>query len=165
MLRAFVVLATVCVVAGLALIVTGVGILPGVLLLILGLLGEALAFVISEGLRLKNSAQSWIALFAEGRPRSLRLVSVEPPKGFILNPDATVTLEVESKSGTPKVHEQGVPVPRLYAFFWKLATWLRIPLPKRLDFERMARLQLRRAEAQAEARQAGADAQPGSSLA
>jgi hypothetical protein len=150
MLRAFVVLATICVVVGLALIVTGVGILPGVLLLILGLLGEALGFVISEGLRLKNSAQEWIALFSEGRPRSLRLVSVEPPRGFILNPDATVTLEVESKSGTPKVHEQGVPVPRLYAFFWKLATWLRIPLPKRLDFERMARLQLRRAEAEAE---------------
>ena len=65
-----------------------------------------------------------------------------------------MTLEAESRSGVVKQHEQGVPVPRLYAFFWKLATWVRIPLPKRLDFERMVRVQLRRAEAQAEAQAA-----------
>jgi hypothetical protein len=149
-MRVFFALATICVVAGFVLALTG-AVLPGALLLILGMLGEAAGFVISEALRLKNAAQEWIALFAEGRPRSLRLVSAEAPKGFVFSPDAKVTLEVESRSGVTKQHEQAVPVPRLYAFWWKLANWLRVPLPKRLDFERMARLQLRRAEAEAEA--------------
>lgn len=142
------VLATLVVIAGIVVIFTGA--LPlGILLLVIGLLGEVLVFAISEARRLYLSARGWIGLFAAGRPRSMRLVSVEAPRGFIFSPDATVTLEVESKSGAGKQHEQGVPVPRLYAFFWKLATWLRIPLPKRLDFERMVRIQLRRAEQKA----------------
>jgi hypothetical protein len=155
-MRWFFALATICIVAGFVLAFTG-NLLLGALLIVLGMLGEAAGFVVSEALRLKNAAQEWIALFAEGRPRSLRLVSAEAPKGFVLSPDATVTLEVESRSGTTKRHEQAVPVPRLYAFWWKLATWLRLPLPKRLDFERMARIQLRRAEAEAEARPAAAE--------
>lgn len=146
----FFMLSTFCVIAGFVLALTG-ALLPGAALLIIGMLGEAAGFVISEAMRLRNSAREWISLFAEGRPRSLRLVSAEAPKGFILNPDAAVTLAVESKSGVPKQHTQDVPVPRLYAFFWKLATWVRLPLPKRLDFERMARIQLRRAEAEAAA--------------
>lgn len=147
-MRVLGVLATLVVIAGIVVIFTGA--LPlGILLLMVGLLGEALVFAISEARRLYLSARGWIGLFAAGRPRSMRLVSVEAPRGFIFNPDATVTLEVESKSGASKQHEQGVPVPRLYAFFWKLATWLRIPLPKRLDFERMVRIQLRRAEQKA----------------
>ena len=150
MIRALSVLSGIVLVAGIVVIFTGA--LPlAILLIVLGLGGLALAFAVSEAKRLYGSAREWVSLFAEGRPRSLRLVSVEAPKGFILNPDATVTLEAESKSGVVKQHEQGVPVPRLYAFFWKLATWLRIPLPKRLDFERMVRVQLRRAEEQAEA--------------
>ena len=148
MIRAFSVLSAIVLVAGIVVIFTGA--LPlAILLVVFGLGGLALAFATSEAKRLYGSAREWIGLFAEGRPRSLRLVSVEAPKGFILHPDATVTLEAESRSGVVKQHEQGVPVPRLYAFFWKLATWLRIPLPKRLDFERMVRLQLRRAEAEA----------------
>ena len=149
-MRWLVALSTICLVAGIVLAITG-NLVLGALLIILGLLGEAASFVVSEALRLRDAARGWIALFAEGRPRSLRLVSVEAPKGFILNPDAGVTLEVEGGAGTVQRHEQAVPVPRLYAFFWKLATWVRIPLPKRLDFERMARIQLRRAEAEAEA--------------
>jgi hypothetical protein len=145
------ILSTICVVAGLLLMITGVGLLLGGALLILGMLGEAASFVLSEALRLRNAARDWITLFAEGRPRSLRLVSVEAPRGFVFSPDATVTLEVEGGAGSVQRHEQGVPVPRTYAFFWKLLSWLRLPLPKRLDFERMARIQLRRAEAEAEA--------------
>jgi hypothetical protein len=147
-MRWFAVLSTAAIVAGLVLAFTGSPLL-GALLFILGLLGEAIAFVASEARRLYGSAQEWIGLFTEGRPRSLRLVSVEPPRGFVFSPDATVTLEIEGGGGTTRQHEQGVPVPRLYAFFWKLATWLKLPLPKRLDFERMVRLQLRRAEAEA----------------
>ena len=149
-MRWFFVLSTACVIAGIVVALLG-NVLLGALLLIVGMLGEAAGFVVSEALRLKNAAQEWIALFAEGRPRSLRLVSVEAPNGFLFSPDATVTLEVEGGAGTTRQHERAVPVPRLYAFWWKLATWLHVPLPKRLDFERMARLQLRRAEAQAEA--------------
>ncbi len=150
MIRVFSVLSAVVLIAGIVVIFTGA--LPlAILLIVLGLGGLALAFAASEAKRLYVSAREWVRLFAEGRPRSLRLVSVEAPKGFILHPDATVTLEAESRSGVVKQHEQGVPVPRLYAFFWKLATWLRIPLPKRLDFERMVRVQLRRAEAEAAA--------------
>jgi hypothetical protein len=153
-IRALTVLSSIVLVAGIVVIFTGA--LPvAILLIVLGLGGLALTFVVSEARRLYVSAREWVRLFAEGRPRSLRLVSVEAPRGFILNPDATVTLEAESASGVVKQHTQGVPVPRLYAFFWKLATWLRIPLPKRLDFERMVRIQLRRAE-----EQAAADAPP-----
>jgi hypothetical protein len=149
-IRALGVLSAIVLIAGVVVIFTGA--LPlAILLIVLGLAGLALAFAVSEARRLYVSAREWVRLFAEGRPRSLRLVSVEAPKGFILNPGATVTLEAESRSGVVKQHAQGVPVPRLYAFFWKLATWLRIPLPKRLDFERMVRIQLRRAEAQAAA--------------
>jgi len=148
-IRVFAVLSSIVLIAGIVVLFTGA--LPlAILLIVLGLGGLALAFVASEAKRLYSSAREWIGLFAEGRPRSLRLVSVEAPKGFILDPDAKVILEAESRSGVVKQHTQGVPVPRLYAFFWKLATWVRIPLPKRLDFERMVRLQLRRAEAQAE---------------
>jgi uncharacterized protein (DUF58 family) len=144
-------LSAIVLVAGIVVVFTGA--LPlAILLILLGLAGLALAFVVNEAKRLYVSAREWVRLFAEGRPRSLRLVSVEAPKGFILDPDAKVTLEAESRSGVVKQHTQGVPVPRLYAFFWKLATWVRIPLPKRLDFERMVRLQLRRAEEQAEAK-------------
>jgi hypothetical protein len=135
-------------IAGIAAIVVG-QVLLGILVIAVGLFDLAFSFVVSEAVRLYASAREWIRLFAEGRPRSLRLVSVEAPKGFILNPDATVTLEAESRGGVVKQHAQSVPVPRLYAFFWKFATWLRIPLPKRLDFERMVRIQLRRAEEQA----------------
>ena len=150
MIRVFSVLSAIVLIAGIVVIFTG-GLPLAILLIVLGLGGLGLAFAASEAKRLYSSARDWIGLFAEGRPRSLRLVSVEAPKGFILNPDATVTLEAESPSGVVKQHAQGVPVPRLYAFFWKLATWMRIPLPKRLDFERMVRVQLRRAEEQAEA--------------
>jgi hypothetical protein len=150
MIRALSAVSSIVLVAGIVVIFSGA--LPlAILLIVLGLGGLALAFAVSEAKRLYSSARDWIGLFAEGRPRSLRLVSVEAPKGFILNPDATVTLEAESRSGVVKQHDQGVPVPRLYAFFWKLATWVRIPLPKRLDFERMVRVQLRRAEAEAAA--------------
>jgi hypothetical protein len=148
--RALGVLSAIALIAGIVVIFTG-GLPLAILLIVLGLAGLAVAFVISEAKRLYASAREWIRLFAEGRPRSLRLVSVEAPKGFILDPDASVTLEAESRSGVVKQHTQGVPVPRLYAFFWKLATWLRIPLPKRLDFERMVRIQLRRAEDEAAA--------------
>jgi hypothetical protein len=158
-IRAFSVVSSIVLIAGVVVVFTGA--LPlAILLIVLGLGGLALAFVASEAKRLLSSAREWIGLFAEGRPRSLRLVSVEAPKGFVLNPDATVTLEAESRSGVVKQHTQGVPVPRLYAFFWKLATWVRIPLPKRLDFERMVRLQLRRAEAEADARQPPAAISP-----
>ncbi len=76
-MRWFFVLSTACVIAGIVVALLG-NVLLGALLLILGMLGEAAGFVVSEALRLKNAAQEWIALFAEGRPRSLRLVSVEP---------------------------------------------------------------------------------------
>jgi len=149
MLRVLGVAATLVAIAGVLVLFTGA--LPlGILLIVGGLLGAASVFAISEARRLYISARGWIRMFAEGRPRSMRLVSVEAPRGFILNPGAKVTLEVESKSGASQQHEQDVPVPRLYAFFWRLATLLRIPLPKRLDFERMVRIQLRRAEAEAD---------------
>ena len=150
MIRVLAVLSALVLIAGIVVIFTG-GLPLAILLIVLGLAGLSLSFVVSEAKRLYVSAREWVRIFAEGRPRSLRLVSVEAPRGFILNPDAKVTLEAESRSGVVKQHEQGVPVPRLYAFFWKLATWVRIPLPKRLDFERMVRIQLRRAEEQAAA--------------
>ena len=159
MIRVLSVLSSIVLIAGIVVIFSGA--LPlAILLIVLGLGGLGLAFAVSEAKRLYVSAREWVRLFAEGRPRALRLVSVEAPKGFILHPDATVTLEAESRSGVVKQHEQGVPVPRLYAFFWKLATGVRIPLPKRLDFERMVRIQLRRAEAEAEAEQPPAAISP-----
>jgi hypothetical protein len=152
-IRALTVLSALVLIAGIVVIFTG-GLPLAILLIVLGLGGLGLAFAVSEAKRLYVSAREWVRMFAEGRPRSLRLVSVEAPRGFIFNPGARVTLEAESRSGVVKQHEQAVPVPRLYAFFWKLATWVRIPLPKRLDFERMVRIQLRRAEDQAAEEQA-----------
>ena len=67
-MRWLVALSTICLIAGIVLAIAG-NLLFGALLIVLGLLGEAASFVVSEALRLRNAARDWIALFAEGRPR------------------------------------------------------------------------------------------------
>ena len=78
-------------------------------------------------------------VFADGRPRLVRIVGVDHPRGWIL-PSSTVTIEVEGANGRKERFCPELPVPFPYAWAWRIARRLGVPLvrsvePETLGFE------------------------------
>ena len=125
-------LAILCVAAlagGFALALTGAGVIPGILLILLGLGLGAILGAVALARRARDAVNEWRGLLAGGGPQSLRIVRFEPPEGFLFNRDATVTLEIEGQDGTTKQVQRSFPVPPPQALAWRVAG--RIPLPLR----------------------------------
>lgn len=72
-----------------------------------------------------------------GGPRRIHVMHVGQPKGLIINA-SDLLLEVEAKDGTRHRIETAVPLPFFYAWAYRLARLLHVPLVSRLDPERVS---------------------------
>src|SRR5262245_47051114 len=70
-----------------------------------------------------------------GRKR-LRLLSVGHPAGVIV-PTSRITLEVEARDGSKTRFEPELPVPWPYAWTWRLARLLNVPLVRSVEPEKV----------------------------
>jgi hypothetical protein len=84
--------------------------------------------------RIRAAARQIRQLSGGGGPRRLRLVSVGHPQGVII-PTSRILLEVEAKDGSKTMLEPAVPVPWPYAWSWRLARLLRVPLVRSVQPE------------------------------
>jgi hypothetical protein len=98
----------------------------GILVLVAGLGLAAMVILVSEGIALARSVWNWVAL-VRSKPDSVRVVSVEPPKGFLFRRDAVVTLDVSGGEGRRETLEHEIRIPWLQAILWRLAG--RVPTP------------------------------------
>ena len=71
-----------------------------------------------------------------GGPRRVHVLHVGRPHGLILNV-SELEVEVEAKDGSRHKIETAVPLPFFYAWAYKLARLLHVPLVSSLDPERL----------------------------
>ena len=103
----------------------------GVLVIIAGLvLGFGVAWV-TQYLALGKAVWDWVQIMRRN-PDSVRVVSVHPPKGFIIRRDAVVTMDVADQGATTR-KEQGIPIPWLPAFLWRVAGKVPTPIGRLTD--------------------------------
>ncbi len=88
-------------------------------------------------LTLKHMAEVARRVLSGGGPRVVRLSGVAEPEGLIL-PTAAVDLEVEARDGTVTRFKPEIPVPWPYAWGYRLARRLGLPLVSALDPERVS---------------------------
>jgi hypothetical protein len=74
-----------------------------------------------------------------GGPKLVRLVGVGEPEGILI-PTATVTIEVETRTGRKERFEPALPVPWPAAWAYRIARRLGVPLvrdlkPEKVGFE------------------------------
>jgi hypothetical protein len=89
--------------------------------------------------RIRAAVRDIRRVFGDGVPKLVRLVGVDHPAGWIL-PSSTVTIEVEGRDGRRERFCPEIPVPFPYAWAWRIARGLRVPVvrsvePQKLDFE------------------------------
>jgi hypothetical protein len=74
--------------------------------------------------------------FAGGRPRAVRLVEVDGPRGLII-PRAQLTIEVEGRDGHTERFRPEIPLPFFYAWGYRagrrLFPWVPGPRPRNDD--------------------------------
>ncbi len=71
-----------------------------------------------------------------GGPKAVRVAGVEHPAGWIV-PTATVTIEVVGRDGRIERFRPTVPVPFPYAWGWRIARRLGVPLVSSIDPDRL----------------------------
>ena len=103
---------------GLVVIFAGVG------------LGFGVAWI-SQWLELGKAVWDWVQLMRRN-PDSVHVVSVHPPKGFIIRRDAVVTVDVVHEGQTSR-KDQGFPIPWMPAFLWRVAGKVPTPIGKLTD--------------------------------
>jgi hypothetical protein len=86
---------------------------------------------------IRDTARRIRELSGGGGPKRLRLVGVGHPEGLII-PTATVTLEVTAKNGKKTKFTPEVPVPWPYAWTWRLARLLKVPLVRSVEPEHLS---------------------------
>jgi hypothetical protein len=86
--------------------------------------------------RIRHAAHRIREVTGGGGPKAIRLAGVSHPEGWII-PTARVTLEVIAKDGTITRFEPGLPVPFPYAWAYRLARVLRVPLISSINPERI----------------------------
>lgn len=112
------------VVALVLLVTESVDTAAGLLTALAGLFVAAAAGALHQARELYRSLKEWRELFRDGGPDSMRVKALEPPPGFLLRRDATVTMSVE-KDGRERTVERAIPVPVTHALLWR--TLGRIP--------------------------------------
>ena len=68
---------------------------------------------------IKRSLEEWYGLF-RGGVRKVRILSVQPPPGWLFRHDAGVSLELTGKDGQTKQVQREFPVPRMQALMWQV---------------------------------------------
>ena len=86
--------------------------------------------------RIRDAARKIRETAGGGGPKAIRLAGVSHPEGWII-PIARITIEVIAKNGTVTRFEPGLPVPFPYAWTYRLARLLRVPLISRVNPERI----------------------------
>ena len=71
-----------------------------------------------------------------GGPRLFRLRSVGHPEGWVI-PASTVTIEVEAHDGRTERFAPQVPIPFPYAWAYRIARRLRVPLVREIEPDRV----------------------------
>ncbi len=71
-----------------------------------------------------------------GGPKSIRLAGVDRPRGWII-PTAQMHLEVKAKDGTVTCFDPHLPIPFPYAWAYRIARKLKVPLVRSFDSERL----------------------------
>ena len=84
--------------------------------------------------RIRDAARQIRRITGGGGPKRLRLLSVGHPAGVIV-PTSRITLEVEARDGTKTKFEPELPVPWPYAWTWRLARLLKVPLVRSVEPE------------------------------
>lgn len=106
--------------------------LAALLIVLAVVLALGLIWLLFGALRLFFSMRGWRRLFRSGA-KSVKLVSVEPPRGFVLRREAKVTLEVEGADGHSKQIERQITIPVPQAFLWRVAGWVPTPIGRFTD--------------------------------
>jgi hypothetical protein len=105
--------------------------LLAVVVLFAGLGLALLVGFISQWVALGWSVLRWVQVMRR-KPGRVTVRSVHPPKGFILRRDAVVEMEVEDK-GSHELIEQGIPIPFLPAFAWRVLGKVPTPIGRLTD--------------------------------
>ena len=71
-----------------------------------------------------------------GGPKSVRLVEISHPEGWIL-PTARVSLDVVARDGTVTRFEPNFPIPFPYAWAYRIARRLHVPIVSEVNPERL----------------------------
>jgi len=90
--------------------------------------------------RIRAAVRTIRRVFSDGGPKVIRLVEIGDPVGLII-PTATVTLEVEGRGGRKERFQPALPVPFPYAWTYRIARRLGVPLVRSLE-PRRARFEL-----------------------
>jgi hypothetical protein len=72
-----------------------------------------------------------------GGPKLVRLVGIGQPQGLFI-PTATVIIEVETKTGRKERFQPLIPVPWPYAWSYRIARKLGVPLIRDVDPEKVS---------------------------
>lgn len=86
---------------------------------------------------LTRAARTTRRILSGGGPQTVRVTGVERPKGLIL-PTSSVSMEVEARDGTVTRFAPEVPVPWPYAWGYRLARRLELPLVSGFEPERVS---------------------------
>ena len=87
--------------------------------------------------RIHAAAREVKRLAGGGGPARIRLARVGEPRGLIL-PTAEVELEVQARNGTVTTYKPALPVAWPYAWAWRLARLLKVPLVRSLEPEKIS---------------------------
>lgn len=87
--------------------------------------------------RIRAAARDIKRVLAGGGPRLVRLVSVGHPEGWVI-PTSTVTIEVEARDGHSERFTPEVPVPFPYAWAYRIARRLGVPVVRSVEPEKLA---------------------------
>ena len=82
--------------------------------------------------RIRAAVRDIRRVFGDGGPEAVRLVGVDHPAGWIL-PSSTVTIEVEGRNGRTERFCPEFPVPFPYAWAWRIARLLGVPLIRSVE--------------------------------
>ncbi len=86
-------------------------------------------------LRIRDAVRGIRETSGGGGPKAIRLAGISHPEGWIV-PTARVCLEVVSRDGRLTRFEPNVPIPFPYAWAYRIARRLRVPLVSSIDPER-----------------------------
>ncbi len=82
--------------------------------------------------RIRAAVREIRRVLGGGGPKLVRLLSVGHPRGIIV-PISEATIEVEAKDGTVSRFATALPVPWPYAWAYRIARRLRVPLVSDLE--------------------------------
>ena len=86
--------------------------------------------------RIRAAAREIKRMRKGGGPARIRLARIGHPEGIVV-PTAEIELQVQAKDGTVTTFKPALPVPWPYAWSWRLARLLKVPLVRSLDPERV----------------------------